>query len=114
MPFSHSPAALAIHSLAAVLGRHVSQVIGMGMYRAYYDILLRPPQTFGDASSPRYSRPSVARVLNFSDHRIEFSSSFSSWVVRTTFSQISTITSSRSQLDGRPTPRLGPQLGQPV
>lgn len=64
MPFSQSPAALAIHSLVAVLCRHVTQVMGLGVYRAYGACCCVLPRPLVTPASPRYSRPSVARVLN--------------------------------------------------
>lgn len=49
--------ALAIHSSAAVLGRHVTQVIGLGVYRAYRACCCVLPRPLVTPVSPRYSRP---------------------------------------------------------
>jgi hypothetical protein len=102
------------HSFAGSSSRPaVTQVIGLSAYRVYGPV---------GASSPdlrwRHFPPALLQTprwpvsSTFRDHRIEFSLSLRSWVVHTTFSQISTITSSRSQLGCRLTHRPPPQLGQ--
>ena len=110
-----TPEALALASQAAVHGRYMTPSHSLGSISGVWSVLRRSPQTIGDASFPALLQtPRWPVSSTFRDHRIQFSPSFSSWVVRRTSSQIPTITSSRSQPGCRPATRLRPQLDQPA